>query len=457
MALILCLVMAMVPASGYAADRSDLLDKKFKNGTYLVSTYQSGDQTYTTDLDTIPYDKLDYIIYAFAEPYTDGTLRPLKDPDYLKQLVEKAHAAGTKVFLGVGGGISAMDLETIAADEHCTLRFIKVLKEAIKTYDLDGIDIDWESPLSTGDSPQNCEKLMTRLASELKPMGVYFTAAVAGAFKPNEGNYNTNGWTNKCVEQFDWLHVMTYDMYEVNSPLYFSEYSLQYWHNVKKVPKDKLLVGVPFCGKPTWRAYKDLVAENPNNAYLNQVVGEGEGNICNYDGINAIREKTKLSLENGGGMFSWAIDWDAPGEYSLTALMDKTIKEAQAMGVSAFINKATVVYNDREIAYDWDSGFPYIDGNNRTMVPFRKSVETLGMTVDYDAINKIATASGNGITIQIPINQKYIIVNGTTVEIDTQAVIYADRTYIPMRACFEAAGAKIKEWHNSTRTAYVVK
>lgn len=457
--LMLCMLIAALPATGYGADRNDGLDKKFKRGAYLVPSYQNkAGEKVVTDLDTIPFDQLDYIIYAFAEPYTDGTFRPLEDPNYLMELSQKAHAAGTEVFLGVGGGMSAMDLNTIASDENCTLRFIKVIKEAITTYDLDGIDIDWESPLP-GESAANCEKLMVRLAAELKPLGIYFTAAIAGAYKVDEGNIYNNGFTDKCLAQFDWLHIMTYDMYQVNSPLSFADISLQYWHNARGIPKEKLVIGIPFYGKPNWKTYAEIIGENDDNAFIDRIEGSvgGVEDVSNYNGVNLVREKTKLTLENGGGMFSWTINWDGAGEHSLTKTIDVAIKEANSMGVQNFINKPTIICNNREIKYDAVSGFPYIDANGRTLVPFRQSLEAIGMTVSFDAANQMAKAEGNGITIQIPINQQYIIVNGTTVPIDTQASILNDRTYIPMRACFEAAGYKIKEWHNDTRTAYVVK
>lgn len=443
----LCLLMVCIPISAYGNSRSDQLEKKFRSGAYFHYSYQS-------NLDDIRFDKLDYIIYAFIEPYADGSFRPLEKPEQVKELIEKAHAHGVKVFMGIGGGSTAMDFDILASDKDSVIRFIKSTMSLFDEYDLDGIDIDWECPL-VGQSAKNCESLMKQLSKEVKGKGKYFTVAVSGTYNATQGIDSTNGFTDACLETFDWLHIMTYSLQRTNSPLWFPDVSLQYWHNVRGISKDRLVVGVPFYALPSWKTYRDLISENPEAAYIDQVLGADETQESNYNGINTIREKTKLSLQNGGGMFSWVINVDAAGDKSLTALIYDTIQEAQKMGVSNFVNKATVIYKNREIAYDWNTGFPYIDGANRTMVPFRKSAETVGMTVSYDAVNQVATATGNGKTIQIPIGKPYITVNGTSIALDTQAGIYNNRTYIPMRAFFENAGCSIKQWHNNTRTAYI--
>ncbi|WP_324824044.1 glycosyl hydrolase family 18 protein [Sinanaerobacter sp. ZZT-01] len=447
-ALCFCLLSICVPVSVYGAETTnDRLNSKFRAGAYFHYSYK-------TNLDDIRFDKLDYIVYAFVEPYADGSFRPLENPDQLKDLIERAHTHGVKVFMGIGGGSTAMDFDVMASDKNSIIRFIKSTMGLFEDYDLDGIDIDWESPL-VGESAKNCESVMQQLSKELKAKGKYFTVAVSGTYKADQGIPSTNGFTDACLDCFDWIHVMTYSLQRTNSPLWFPDVSLQYWHNIRGISTDRLVIGVPFYALPSWKTYRDLIAEDPEYAYIDQVLGADETQESNYNGINTIREKTKLGLQNGGGMFSWVINVDAAGEQSLTALIYDTIKEAQAMGVSNFVNKPTVVYKNREIMYDANSGYPFIDAANRTMVPFRKSAEAVGMTVSYDAVNQVAKATGNGKTIQIPIGQPSITVNGQTIALDTQAVIYNNRTYIPMRAFFENAGCTIKQWHNNTRTAYV--
>src|SRR5690606_28190788 len=55
------------------------------------------------DPDSIRYDLLTHINYAFLIPASDGSLEPLDDPARLQTLVTNAHEAGVQVFISVGG------------------------------------------------------------------------------------------------------------------------------------------------------------------------------------------------------------------------------------------------------------------------------------------------------------------------------------------------------------------
>ena len=54
-------------------------------------------------LDTVRLEAYTHINYAFAIPKEDGTMRPLPNDAFTNKLIEKAHAAGVKVLLSVGG------------------------------------------------------------------------------------------------------------------------------------------------------------------------------------------------------------------------------------------------------------------------------------------------------------------------------------------------------------------
>ena len=66
----------------------------------------------------------------------------------------------------------------------------------------------------------------------------------------------------------------------------------------------------------------------------------------------------------------------------------------------------------------------------------------------------MAVVMKDGITVQAPVGQAYILVNGVPVPNDTSAVIRDERTYLPIRAVLEAFGAKVS-WNNDTRTVAV--
>jgi len=97
----------------------------------------------------------------------------------------------------------------------------------------------------------------------------------------------------------------------------------------------------------------------------------------------------------------------------------------------------------------------YIDSNNRTQVPVRFVMEELGCKVAWDSVTKYVTITRGDKTVQFIIGQSIYKVNGITMPaMDTQAVIYEDRTYVPIRFAAEAFGATVR-WESATKTVHI--
>ncbi|NDL68451.1 stalk domain-containing protein [Anaerotalea alkaliphila] len=114
----------------------------------------------------------------------------------------------------------------------------------------------------------------------------------------------------------------------------------------------------------------------------------------------------------------------------------------------------SVVLRNVPIAFDANTGIPFIDANARTQVPFRVVLEKYGCTVEWNATAKIAIARKDGIEVQVPIGKSYVLVNGTAKQNDTAALIKDGRTYIPIRVVLESFGAKVS-WNPTTKTVIV--
>lgn len=110
--------------------------------------------------------------------------------------------------------------------------------------------------------------------------------------------------------------------------------------------------------------------------------------------------------------------------------------------------------DNENVAYDTNYGYPFIDQNSRTQVPFRITLESFGAVVGYDANLKMAYAKYDNTIVYVPIGQNYIYVNGEKVMNDTKAVIYNSRTYCPIRVILEAFNATVV-WDNRTSTVVV--
>ena len=115
-----------------------------------------------------------------------------------------------------------------------------------------------------------------------------------------------------------------------------------------------------------------------------------------------------------------------------------------ATGTAYNENQASVSIDGDLIAFDQSSGYPFIDANNRTQVPFRQTLEAIGARVDWEADTGTAIAEAKGIIIRVPIGESHIYRNGERVENDTDSLIKDGRTYLPIRIVLEAFGYSVK-------------
>jgi len=86
---------------------------------------------------------------------------------------------------------------------------------------------------------------------------------------------------------------------------------------------------------------------------------------------------------------------------------------------------------------------PYIDENNRTMVPVRFIIEALGANVDWNDNKQLVTIDANGNTITLTIGDNKLYLNGEVIQMDTVAVLESERTYVPVRFIAEALGMDV--------------
>ena len=96
--------------------------------------------------DDIPYGKLTHLNYSFAATGADAGLGGV-DEGKLRDIVARAHQAGTKVGVAVGGWGADQAFIAMAATAAGRERFTANAVAFCDRLGLDGIDIDWEFPL----------------------------------------------------------------------------------------------------------------------------------------------------------------------------------------------------------------------------------------------------------------------------------------------------------------------
>ena len=264
------------------------------------------------DVNQIQYSKLTHINYAFALPTTSGSIKPIDDPARFRSLVTLAHTNNVKVFISIGGwsdGGTPLNstFETLAASTSGRTTFINAAMSLLSTYNLDGIDIDWEYP-TAGQNSTNYDLLISGLYDQLKPMNKLLTAAVSA------DSYNSGGVSLTAISKMDFVNVMAYDANSYDHSTFdFAVSALNYWVG-RGVPKSKLNLGVPFYGKSSSNgeiAFSTILASggSPTQDTFNGI---------GYNGIPTMKQKTQYVKDNAyGGIMIWQLSEDATGSNSL--------------------------------------------------------------------------------------------------------------------------------------------
>ena len=285
-----------------------------------------------SDLDKIQYDLITHINYAFAIPTADGGLRPLENEDTAKALIATAHKNNTKVLLAIGGwSYNDTPLEPTFVSATNTPEKIKKFGNAIidmcNKYGFDGVDMDWEHPRADGKSKEQYKELMVYLSNKLHKQDKLLTAAVLSGVSA-DGNvlYDAAGHLKQALDAVDWINVMAYDGGDGDrhSSYEFAENSAKYWLNNRKLPAHKVVLGVPFYGRPSWAAYVDLL-QNDKEAYKKDVTTYN-GMEAHYNGMATIKKKAQYAKKNCGGVMIWEITQD-------TKTKDKSLQQAIKEGI----------------------------------------------------------------------------------------------------------------------------
>ncbi|RIW38318.1 chitinase [Bacillus salacetis] len=297
------------------------------------------------------YSQLSHVLFSFAHPTESGGILLSGDHawDNLRQTVKLAHEQNAEVLLAVGGwfhmngGKSYPYFRKAISNETSRTKLVNELVKLVKQEDLDGVDIDFEHPRSQEDA-QFLASFIKELKAKLEMMEKELSTAVYSKVDSVTGQENKSViFLPSMFEAVDYVNIMAYDGqwdggYDAAnlSPYPFTENIVQYWSQLFElhgIPKDKLVLGVPFYAQPDDPSkpvlpYSAIVKKGNENALKDSVAVNGVNYY--YNGRDTIRKKTDLALANDyGGMMIWEAGHDAQGENSLTRIIRDVLKQEE--------------------------------------------------------------------------------------------------------------------------------
>ena len=277
----LCAVLLLLrPPVGAAPSAGETSGDTYTVPEHTVVGYYAGWSAYQGyHPEDIPAHLLTHINYAFAmiDPDT-GTLvldNPQQDEQNFSALRTLREAyPHLKLILSTGGWDYSTHFSDVAATAAGRTTFARSCAELLSAYDLDGIDLDWEYPVSGGTAGtvhrpqdrQNFTLLLRAIRQELDRQGQRdgkeYQLTIAGA----AGTwYLSNIQPTAVAEVVDHIFLMAYDIHgpwdsyaDFNAPLYTPSVSAPHHQSSVSdsveayldsgVPAEKLVLGMPLYG-----------------------------------------------------------------------------------------------------------------------------------------------------------------------------------------------------------------
>ena len=267
------------------------------------------------DYINVSFCKVTHLNICFANPDSNGNLII----DRFNHIVERARDENPniKILISLGGaGLSdeqKQNWSTLIDYYNNRTEFIKKIISFVNDNDLDGVDVD----LEWDDITSGYTNFVIFLGDTLHAEGKLLSSALPGTYRYSQV-------TKEVLKANDFINLMAYDKtgpWDPDNPGQHSSYdyavnSINFWKN-NGVPKEKLVLGVPFYGYDFKEnsvdafKYADMVSINTSYADSDKV-----GNAY-YNGRPTIRKKVQLASEDASGIMIWELTQDRYDEYSL--------------------------------------------------------------------------------------------------------------------------------------------
>ena len=401
------------------------------NGQRVIGYYPQWVQGSFTP-DKIDYSVITHVIHSFAWPDEEGNI--LHYDNMLSQSVTNTvHDNGAKILLCFGGWGQSWGFSSSTSTPELREIFIDNIISICETYNYDGVDIDWEQPVSITEK-NNLTSFIIDLREAFDSLYPDWIISMAIPISNWSGQYYD---FNQLKQSVDFFNAMTYDIHGSwtnhaghSSPLYQSppgdpdgsvSTGINYLVNTRGIESQKVNVGIPFYGK-------EYNTSDINQSFTGDVVSR----LYNeYHGL----------IGN-----SWNYIWDNSGQvpYLQNDSQTKIITIDDSLSVS--LKSEYAISNNLGGLMIWSLGSDYIEGEQKLIQSMKYNYLTAAVDPNPD------TYSLRILNYPNPFNDQTNFRYSLQKDSDVSIIIYNLKGFIVKHLVnkYQAKGPRIVSWNAIT-------
>ena len=401
------------------------------NGQRVIGYYPQWVQGSFTP-DKIDYSVITHVIHSFAWPDEEGNI--LHYDNMLSQSVNNTvHDNGAKILLCFGGWGNSWGFALSTSTPELREVFIDNIISICETYNYDGVDIDWEQPVSIAEK-NNLTNFIIELREAFDSLYPEWIISMAVPTSNWSGQYYD---FNQLKQSVDFFNAMTYDIHGSwtnhaghSSPLYQSppgdpdgsvSTGINYLVNTRGIESQKVNVGIPFYGK-------EYNTSDINQSFTGDVVSR----LYNeYHGL----------IGN-----SWNYIWDNSGQvpYLQNDSQTKIITIDDSLSVS--LKSEYAISNNLGGLMIWSLGSDYIEGEQKLIQSMKYNYLTAALDPNPD------TYSLRILNYPNPFNDQTNFRYSLQKDSDVSIIIYNLKGFIVKHLVnkYQAKGPRIVSWNAIT-------
>ncbi|MDT8400080.1 MAG: glycoside hydrolase family 18 protein [Bacteroidales bacterium] len=293
--------------------------EKYIDNDLIIAAYLPCWGMDNVDLNSLQH--LDILYYFSIAPDQDGLFTVPEGLISDINIIRDRLRSDALLFLVLGGWYESETIFPMFEDPEKRANYINQLVSFCLEQNIDGVDLDWEDyPYSI--PAQDRSILTTMLSDSLRTNGLFFSVALV----PSQVTFSSG-----IHPKVDYINVMSYGILDEGGnhvPLAMFE-DFTYEHLYAGIPKEKIIMGVPFYGK---RPYKEGDTSPRTYTYryivetAHPLPDDNNYGLYSFNGRTLIKNKTSFLIEHDiGGIMVWELSQDVStgSPYSLfDAILD---------------------------------------------------------------------------------------------------------------------------------------